>query len=277
MITAEQVSVAYDDVLALAGVELTARVGRVVGLIGPNGSGKTTLLRTLYAALIPRAGLICVDDTPVQSLPPRDMAQRLAVVVQEAVSDVPITVAEMVLLGRSPHRSAFQRYSTEDHRIAAQALHRVGARHLADRSFAAISGGEKQRVLIARTLAQQTDHLLLDEPTNHLDIRYQHEILQLVQTLDVTTVVVLHDLNLAARYCDELVLLHRGHMVCAGTPEEVLTPEVLEPVYEIRVRRLIDEGNVQLLFTPTHRPETDKMTSDRHHPQREPGRSPREQ
>jgi iron complex transport system ATP-binding protein len=257
MIIAEQVAVAYEDVLALAGVGLIARPGQVVGLIGPNGSGKTTLLRTLYAALTPRAGLICVDDTPVRSLHPREVAQRLAVVVQEAASDVPITVAEMVLLGRSPHRSAFQRYSTQDHRIAAQALHRVGARHLADRTFAALSGGEKQRVLIARTLAQETDHLLLDEPTNHLDIRYQHEILQLVRTLDVTTVVVLHDLNLAARYCDELVLLDGGRVACAGTPEEVLTPEILEPVYEIRVRRLIDEGNVQLLFTPTNPPPRD--------------------
>jgi iron complex transport system ATP-binding protein len=254
MITVEGVSVAYGDVLALAGVGLIARPGQVVGLIGPNGSGKTTLLRTLYAALTPRAGLICIDDTPVSSLPPRKIAQRLAVVIQEATSDVPITVAEMVLLGRSPHHSTFQRYSTQDHRIAAQALRRVGARHLADRTFAALSGGEKQRVLIARTLAQETDHLLLDEPTNHLDIRYQHEILQLVQTLDVTTVVVLHDLNLAARYCDELILLDGGRVACAGTPEEVLTPEVLEPVYEIKVRRLIDEGNVQLLFTPINPP-----------------------
>jgi iron complex transport system ATP-binding protein len=257
MITAERVAVAYEDVHALADVGLVARTGQIVGLIGPNGSGKTTLLRTLYAALTPRAGLICVDGTPVRSLQPREVAQRLAVVVQDAASDVPITVAEMVLLGRFPHRSAFARYSTQDHCLAAQALRRVGARHLADRPFATLSGGEKQRVLIARTLAQETDHLLLDEPTNHLDIRYQHEILQLVRTLDVTTVVVLHDLNLAARYCDALVLLDSGRVACAGTPEEVLTPEILEPVYKIRVRCLIDEGHVQLLFTPLDSPAED--------------------
>ncbi|MGH3611769.1 MAG: ABC transporter ATP-binding protein [Pseudonocardia sp.] len=116
------------------------------------------------------------------------------------------------------------------------ALRRVGARHLADRTYAALPGGEKQRVLIARTLAQDTDHLLLDEPTNHLDIRYQHEILQLVRTLGVTTVVVLHDLNLASRYCDELVLLDGGRVVCAGTPDAVLTAEVLEPVLRHRRR-----------------------------------------
>ncbi|MGH3620680.1 MAG: ABC transporter ATP-binding protein [Sciscionella sp.] len=121
---------------------------------------------------------------------------------QESPAELPITVAEMVLLGRSPHRNTLASYTTDDHRLAAAALRRVGARELADRAFAELSGGEKQRVLIARTLAQQSQYLLLDEPTNHLDIRYQHQILQLVRTLGVTAIVVLHDLNRAARYCD---------------------------------------------------------------------------
>lgn len=155
----------------------------------------------------------------------------------------------MVLLGRSPHRSTFESYSSEDHRIAAAALTRVGARHLADRDYGRLSGGEKQRVLIARTLAQQADHLLLDEPTNHLDIRYQHEVLNLVRGIGVTTVVVLHDLNLATRYCDRLVLLDHGKVVSAGRPEEVLTPEVLEPVYGVAVRRLSESSCVQLIFS----------------------------
>lgn len=256
MITAADVTFAYDGTPALDGVDLTAPPGQVVGLIGPNGSGKTTLLRTLYAALHPRAGLIRLDDTPVGSLQPREVARRAAVVVQEPASDIPITAAEMVLLGRSPHRSAPQRYTDEDHRIAAAALRRVGARHLADRAHAALSGGEKQRVLIARSLAQNTDHLLLDEPTNHLDVRYQHDILGLVRTLGVTTIAVLHDLNLAARYCDHLVLLDAGRVVATGTPHTVLTPEVLDPVYHIRVRRLVDDdGTIQLLFRPHRNPE----------------------
>jgi iron complex transport system ATP-binding protein len=137
-----------------------------------------------------------------------------------------------------------------DAEAAADALACVGARHLGERAFGTLSGGEKQRVLIARAVAQQTDHLLLDEPTNHLDIRYQHEILQIVRSLAVSTVVVLHDLNLAARYCDKVVLLEEGRVSCVGTPREVLTPTILEPIYGVGVRCLDDRGVVQLLFSP---------------------------
>lgn len=250
MISAENIEFAYDAELVLAGVGLDADAGQVVGLIGPNGSGKTTLLRTLYAALKPRAGLIKIDDVELGSLSTREIARRLGVVVQEASVELPVTVADLVLLGRSPHRASFQSYSVEDYEIAAAALTRVGARELADRSLMELSGGEKQRVLIARTLAQRTDHLLLDEPTNHLDIRYQHDILGLVRTLDVTTIVVLHDLNLAARYCSRLILLDGGRVVSSGSPEEVLTEETLQAVYAVGVRRRIEDGYVQLTFRP---------------------------
>jgi iron complex transport system ATP-binding protein len=250
VIEAADIHVGYDGTLVLTGAGLIARPGQVVGLIGPNGSGKTTLLRTLYRSLVPRAGLVTLDGDPVQAMSAREMARRLAVVAQEASPELPITVAEMVMLGRSPHRSAFERYTVEDDRIAAEALRRVGARHFAHRPFSHLSGGEKQRVLIARTLAQQTDHLLLDEPTNHLDIRYQHEILQLVRSLEVTTIVVLHDLNLAARYCDQVVLLDGGQIACTGEPEEVLTAALLEPVYGVTVRCLDDGECVQLIFGP---------------------------
>jgi iron complex transport system ATP-binding protein len=250
MITAEDVSFGYGGSLVLDGVRLRAAAGQVVGLIGPNGSGKTTLLRTLYAALSPHTGAVDLDGDPIHSLRRREVARRLAVVVQEAPGDLPLTVAEIVLLGRVPHLTTFARHTAEDYRVAAAALTRVGARHLAERAFAGLSGGEKQRVLIARALAQQADHLLLDEPTNHLDIRYQHDVLRLVSTLDVTTVVVLHDLNLAARYCQELVLLEGGRVRAAGPPEVVLTPEVLEPVYGIGVERVQTRDGLQLLFRP---------------------------
>ncbi|MGB6162324.1 MAG: ABC transporter ATP-binding protein [Pseudonocardiaceae bacterium] len=249
MISASEVSFDYDGSLVLTGAGLVAKPGEMLGLIGPNGSGKTTMLRLLYAALRPATGTVSLDDTPVASLSISDISRRIGVVAQESPSEIPLTVAEMVLLGRSPHRSAFENYHSEDHRIAAAALTRVGARHLADRNYGQLSGGEKQRVLIARTLAQQTDHLLLDEPTNHLDIRYQHEVLNLVRSIGVTTVVVLHDLNLAARYCDQLVLLDRGEVVRAGRPEDVLTPEILEPVYGVTVRRLSEPSCVQLIFS----------------------------
>ncbi|MGH3717418.1 MAG: ABC transporter ATP-binding protein [Pseudonocardiaceae bacterium] len=205
------------------------------------------MLRILYAALQPSAGTVNLDDAPVESMRIGDIAQRIGVVAQEPPSEIPLTVTEMVLLSRSPHRSAFQSYTTADHRIAAAALSRVGTRHLADRDYGRLSGGEKQRVLIARALAQQTDHLLLDEPTNHLDIRYQHEVLDLIRGIEVTTVVVLHDLNLAARYCDRLVLLDRGEVVATGQPRDVLTPSVLEPVYGVAVHTLDEPDCVQLI------------------------------
>jgi iron complex transport system ATP-binding protein len=171
-------------------------------------------------------------------------------VVQEAGGETALTVAELVLLGRGPHLSTFQRTGRADHEIAARCLTRVGAAHLGARAFAGLSGGERQRVLIARALAQQATHLLLDEPTNHLDIRYQHEVLQLVRDLGTCAVVVLHDLNLAARYCDDLVLLGGGGVVAAGTVDEVLEPAVLEPVYGIGIQRLDLHDAIHLLFHP---------------------------
>ncbi|TQL67631.1 iron complex transport system ATP-binding protein [Nocardioides albertanoniae] len=250
MIAATDVSVGYDDTLVIDGVGLQAAPGEVVGLIGPNGSGKTTFLRTMYAALRPRAGLVTLDDRPVAELRGPDLARRIAVVAQETPSDLPVTVADMVLLGRAPHRRALAAFTRDDHRAVASALTRVGARHLAERRYATLSGGEKQRVLVARTLAQQADHILLDEPTNHLDIRYQHELLRMVGRLGVTSVVVLHDLNLAVRYCTRLVLLDHGRVVATGAPEEVVTSPVLSAVYGIHVEPVTVDGCLQLVFSP---------------------------
>ena len=250
MISASGLTFGYGTQLVLRQATLIAEDGAVLGLVGPNGSGKTTLLRLLYAELAPSAGMVSIDEALLTSLSTPEIARRIAVVAQETPTDLAISVADMVLLGRSPLRSLFQGYSPADHRAAAAALSRVGARHLAHRRFTELSGGEKQRVLIARTLAQEAAHLLLDEPTNHLDVRYQHEILALVRGLGVATVVVLHDLNLAARYCDRLVLLDRGTVAAAGSTDEVLMPQVLEPVYGIGVRRLEEPDCVQLIFQP---------------------------
>ncbi|WP_422771487.1 ABC transporter ATP-binding protein [Plantactinospora sp. WMMC1484] len=253
MIRATGVTWHYGANPVIDGVSVTANPGRVLGLIGPNGSGKTTLLRLLYGALLSSTGQVVVDGDDLTALPSREAARRLAVVVQESGGETALTVAELVLLGRGPHLSTFQRTGTADREIAARCLSRVGAAHLGPRAFVQLSGGERQRVLIARALAQQATHLLLDEPTNHLDIRYQHEILHLIRTLDTCCVVVLHDLNLAARYCDDLVLLGNGGVVAAGTTDEVLDPALLEPVYGIGIRRLDLEGAIHLLFQPVER------------------------
>lgn len=254
MISAAGVGFAFGDRTVLDCVTFDAPQGQVLGLVGPNGSGKTTLLRTLYASLAAQGGSVLIDGDQLTSLSAREIARQVAVVVQEVPGELPLLVSDMVLLGRTPHRSGFGGSGAADERIAAAALARVGALHLAAESFDSLSGGERQRVLIARALAQETPHLLLDEPTNHLDVRYQHEVLDLVRTLAAengrTVIVVLHDLNLAARYCDRILLLASGRVMAAGTPDEVLAPEHLEPVYGVSVRRFELEDGFQLVFRP---------------------------
>ena len=250
MITAEGVTVRYDRTVALDAADLTAPTGTTFGLIGPNGSGKTTLLRAMFGALRRAGGRIEVDGTAVDDLTARRRAERIAVVAQEEPSGLPLTAWDSVLLGRSPRLSGWSRYRPVDEQVAAEAMARAGVDALAHRSIDELSGGERQRVLIARALAQESTHLLLDEPTNHLDVRYQHDILSLVHSLPLTTVVVLHDLNLAARYCDELMLLDGGRVAARGTPHDVLVPDVLEPVYGIAMRRVDIDGVPQLVFRP---------------------------
>lgn len=254
MIEAHGLSWAFGTSPVLHDVDVVTRPGRVVGLIGPNGSGKTTLLRMLYGTLQSPHGSVRFDGQPLAAHTPRERAQRMAVVVQEGGGESFMNVREMVLLGRSPHLSTFQRTSDSDHAIAEHSLRRVGCTHLANRLFTDLSGGERQRVLIARALTQQASHLLLDEPTNHLDIRYQHDVLGLLRHLvnghDTTCVVVLHDLNLAAQYCDDLILLGDQHVAATGTTDEVLQPDVLEPVYGIGVERVRSNNQLHLLFHP---------------------------
>ena len=250
MIEARGVTFAYTQEPALSEVDLVARPGRVLGLIGPNGSGKSTLLRCLHGGLAPDAGQVLLDGRPLSEVPAATMAQEIGVVVQESGGESTLTVAEMVLLGRTVRLGGFQSPGEADHAAARAALRQVGALPMARRGLDELSGGERQRVLIARALAQEADHLLLDEPTNHLDIRYQHEVLSLLRTFGRTTVVVLHDLNLAAAYCDDLVLLERGRVAAHGPVEDVLDPDLLQQVYGIGVERVDRGRSLHLLFTP---------------------------
>lgn len=249
VLSARGISHSYGRTPVLVGVDLQVCRGEVLGLIGPNGSGKTTLLRTLFGALRPKEGTVTFDGRPLAQLSSRLIAQRIAVVVQEPQSELMLSVADMVLLGRTPHLGVFSRHSPRDDELAASALEKVGALGLAHRDVSELSGGEKQRVLIARALVQEADCLLLDEPTNHLDIGYQHQVLDLVRSLEMTAVVVLHDLNLAARYCDHLMLLDQGRVCATGDVREVLRPELIEPVYGVGAERATAYDEVsQLLF-----------------------------
>lgn len=248
MISAHEIQVQLGGRLVLDGVGLKTHPNAMIGLIGPNGSGKSTLLRCLHGALKPGGGTVLIDGDPIASLSARDVARRVSVVPQESMSGSGMRVIDMVLLGRHAHRGDAHAYNDEDHVIAHEVLERVGAVPLASRRLSELSGGERQRVIIARSLAQRAQVLLLDEPTNHLDIRYQHEVLALIKSLGLATVVVLHDLNLAARYCDQIVLLNDRRIVRAGAVTDVLNPDVLEPVFGVAVRCLDDEQGRHLLL-----------------------------
>lgn len=233
MIAADRLTVRYGHTIAVDGADLVAPTAGTLGLIGPNGSGKSTMLRAILSAIRRDGGRVVVDGEQIEQLTPRQRAERIAVVSQEEPSGLPLTAWDSVLLGRSPRLPGWSRYRDADELAAAAAMERAGVAHLAHRSTDELSGGERQRVLIARSLAQEASHLLLDEPTNHLDIRHQLELLELLRTLDLTCIIALHDLNLAARYCDHLVILDHGTVAAAGTPETVLTAELIRDVYEV--------------------------------------------
>ena len=214
-------------------VRLSVEKGEIVGLIGPNGSGKSTFLRTVYRMLRPISGRVTLGGDDVWRLSARRAARRTGVVVQEGPVDFELTVREMVQMGRTPHKGVFARDNKKDEAIVENALKRVSMTDFADRPFPNLSGGEKQRTLIARALAQQPKLLVLDEPTNHLDIHYQMEILELVKKLGITTLITLHDMNLAAAYCQRLYALFNGRIAAHGDPEKVLTPALLRKVFQV--------------------------------------------
>ncbi|GAA3384073.1 ABC transporter ATP-binding protein [Cryptosporangium minutisporangium] len=230
---ADGVAVEIAGTTIVADAVLSAEPGTLVGLLGPNGSGKTTLLRTVYRALRPNAGSVHVGDDDVWHLNARDAARRTAVVVQDDPTDFEFTVREVVELGRVPHQGLLDRHTSVDDEIVDSALTTAGVVHFADRLVSTLSGGERQRVFVARALAQQTPVLVLDEPTNHLDIRAQIELLELLRGLGVTVVAALHDLNLAATYCDTLYVLKSGRVVASGPVADVLVPDLVRDVYGV--------------------------------------------
>jgi len=242
MLQAIDVSFAYgrrqDRVVpVLDGVSLDATRGTIVGLLGPNGSGKTTLLRLLSGVLQPASGRVLIDGRPIGQLTRRDVARRVAVVPQETRSTFDFSVIDMVLMGRYPHLEPFELEGAADQAIARDALAATGTAALAPRSFSTLSGGEKQRVVIASALAQASELLLLDEPTAALDLRYQFEIAALLRRLNAergtTMIVSTHDLNLAAALCQRVVLLRQGRVIARGSIEDTLTAENIRLLYDV--------------------------------------------
>ena len=222
----------------LRDASLQVGAGEFVGLIGPNGSGKTSLLRCAYRFSKPEQGDVRLDHQNLWKQSSKWCAQRIAVVLQEFPDAFGLRVDEVVAMGRTPHKGVFDGDTSHDRQLVQNALASVGMQGFEDHAFATLSGGEKQRVILARALAQQPQLLILDEPTNHLDPRYQLELLRLVKRLNIGTLASIHDLNLAAAFCDRLYVINHGRIVASGTPHEVLTAELLRDVFGVEA--LID-------------------------------------
>ncbi len=249
-IHAKKVSWSRSGHLVLDEVTVEPLPGETIGILGPNGSGKSSLLRALAGLARPQSGEVTIDGTDITSIRRRQVARRVAVVAQHATTDVDLSVVDVVRLGRIPHRSAFG--DDEDGQlVVADVLARTGLTDKAHHRWHTLSGGEKQRAQIARALAQEPTELLLDEPTNHLDIRHQLELLGFVTTLGVTSYAALHDLNLAAMFCDRLVVLAAGRVVGFGTPTQVITTEMVAEVYGVEADVEVDDHRgVSVRFRP---------------------------
>jgi iron complex transport system ATP-binding protein len=230
---ADDITVEIDGIRIVEHATLVAPAGSMIGLIGPNGSGKTTLLKTLYRAVRPGMGTVRVGGDDLWELKTRESALRASVVLQDDSSEFAFTVRETVETGRVPHKRLFERGGDHDDQAVTHALETAGVLELADRLLGTLSGGERQRVFVARALAQNTPVMVLDEPTNHLDIAAQIELMELLSSLPLTVITALHDLNLAAAYCDELYVMEAGRVIAHGPTADVLTPATIGRVYGV--------------------------------------------
>lgn len=248
-VSAENIRLSYGAEEILKSVSIQAEDKEFVGLIGPNGSGKSTLLKCIYRILKPGSGCVMLDGGPIQDMSYKNSAKKMAVVAQHNYYNFDFSVREVVLMGRSPHKKALERDNAQDYAIVDDALHTVGMERFAERSFSTLSGGEQQRVILARALAQQTSCLVLDEPTSHLDITHQLQLLKIVRNLNVTVISAIHDLNIAAMFCDRIYVLKDGRIVADGTPGEVLTTKLIKDIYQVDSEIMEDsKGQMHILY-----------------------------
>lgn len=245
----ENLSFSYEAEKILEDISLHISKGEFIGLIGANGSGKSTMLKHVYRALKPDSGTVFLDGVDVNKMGTKEVARVMGVIGQE--NDVPFdfSIEEIVAMGRSPYKKLFEGDTAEDREIITSSLKKIGLEQMAERSYGNLSGGEKQRVLLARVLAQQTDLLILDEPTNHLDVHHQLRIFDLIKRLDVTVLAAIHDLNLAALYCDIIYVIKNGQIYKTGTPKEVLTKDVLWDVFQVQADVVIHPRTKKVSIT----------------------------
>lgn len=232
-LTLDRVSYEVNGKALVRDISLNVAPGEMIGLLGPNGAGKSSLLRTIYRTNRPSAGHVFINDEDIWKRSASWSARQVGAVLQDMPADFPLTVHDVIAMGRSAHKRLLEPDNDHDRRLIAAALALLQLEPFADRLFRSLSGGERQRVLVARALVQQPSILVLDEPTNHLDIHHQINLLRFVRNLGITVIAALHDLNLAAMFCDRLCLLHNGEMQACGTPESVLSEENLSDVFRI--------------------------------------------
>ena len=256
-LTAEAVTLSYGDRTVIDGLDLVVAPGKITSIVGANGCGKSTLLRSLARLLSPASGQIVLDGKSVHSRPTKEVARVLGLLPQSPIAPEGIAVADLVGRGRHPHQKVLARWTSHDYEVVADALAATGITDLADRSVDELSGGQRQRVWIAMALAQETDILLLDEPTTFLDVAHQVEVLDLLTDLSVsrgtTIVMVLHDLNLAARYSDELVAMRSGKVHALGAPDDILTHTLVEEVFGMANQITTDPVSGKPMVTPIGR------------------------
>ncbi len=250
----DALTLAYERTIVVHDLSVRIPDRQITAIVGPNGCGKSTLLRALARTLRPRSGAVLLDGHEIHSLPSRRVAQKLSILPQGPATPQGLTVAELVSHGRFPHQRGFGALSPEDRRAIASALTLTETADLADREVDTLSGGQRQRVWIAMTLAQDTDLLLLDEPTTFLDIAHQLEVLQLLDLLQReqgrTIVMVVHDLNHAARFAHRIAVLAEGRLVAEGTPDEVLRAEVIRPVFGVEIDVFTDPRTGRPICVP---------------------------
>lgn len=236
-LTIRDLTFSYNKTPTLDRIGLEVRQGDILGIVGPNGSGKTTLIKCVNRKLKPQAGTVLIGSTPLAAMKRKDVAKKIGVVPQVSALSFPFSVYDLVMMGRYAHKGRFESDTDHDRAVVSECLSRIHLEQMMDRPVTELSGGEYQKVIIARALAQEPEILLLDEVTLHLDIHHQIEILDLIQRLclekKLSVVMVLHDLSLAARYCTRIIMLKNGHIFASGRPEEVITTDNLRAVYRI--------------------------------------------
>ncbi len=247
-IKSENINVTLEKNNILKGINIEVDNKEVVGIIGPNGSGKSTLLKCIYRVLKPNDGSILLDNIDIKEMSVKESSKRLAVLSQHNNYNFDFTVKDIVLMGRSPHKKFMERDNKEDYDIVNEALKKVDMFEFKDRSFQSLSGGEQQRVILARALAQQPQCLILDEPTNHLDIKYQLQLMRIVKGLGIEVIAAIHDLNIAAMYCDKIYVLKDGEIIKNGKPKDVLTQELIKDVYEVDSEVIVNEERVHISY-----------------------------